>query len=106
MEHKWSKKKSTAMSPLNNLPCSMTATAFSLRRLSLKNYRSIGSCDLGLGPLAIFVGQNGAGKSNIRPVRGRSGLPQSVSPSHQGSCWSVMMMPAGRRREDARRPPF
>ena len=39
--------------------------AFSLRRLRLKNYRSIGSCDLGLGLLAIFVGQNGAGKSNI-----------------------------------------
>jgi len=56
----------------------MTAAAFSLRRLSLKNYRSIGSCDLGLGPLAIFVGQNGAGTSNIRPVRGRSGLPRSV----------------------------
>ena len=43
----------------------MTDAAFSLRRLGLKNYRSIGVCDLELGPLAIFVGQNGAGKSNI-----------------------------------------
>ena len=43
----------------------MTVATFSLRRLGLKNYRSIGSCDLELGPLAIFVGQNGAGKSNI-----------------------------------------
>ena len=43
----------------------MTDAAFSLRRLGLKNYRSIGACDLELGPLAIFVGQNGAGKSNV-----------------------------------------
>ena len=43
----------------------MTVATFSLRRLGLKNYRSIGSCDLELGPLAIFVGQNGVGKSNI-----------------------------------------
>ena len=42
----------------------MTVATFSLRRLGLKNYRSIGSCDLELGPLAIFVGQSGAGKSN------------------------------------------
>jgi len=42
----------------------MTDAAFSLRRLGLKNYRSIGVCDLELGSLAIFVGQNGAGKSN------------------------------------------
>ena len=30
----------------------------------------------------------------------------SMSLSHRGSCWSVMMRSAGRRREDARRPPF
>ena len=30
----------------------------------------------------------------------------SMSLSHRGSCWSVMMWAAGRGREDTRRPPF
>lgn len=33
-------------------------------RLSLRNYRSIGSCDLRLGALSFLVGPNGSGKSN------------------------------------------
>lgn len=36
-----------------------------LRRVTLKNYRSIKSCSVGLGPLTFLVGQNGAGKSNF-----------------------------------------
>ena len=36
-----------------------------LRRVVLKNYKSIAACDVRLGPLAFLVGQNGAGKSNF-----------------------------------------
>lgn len=35
-----------------------------VRRLVLKNYKSIGGCDLALGPLTFLVGPNGSGKSN------------------------------------------
>ncbi|WP_092533285.1 AAA family ATPase [Actinomyces ruminicola] len=43
----------------------MVGHTFRLRRLRLKNYRSIRSCDLELGKLAILVGPNGSGKSNV-----------------------------------------
>jgi predicted ATPase len=37
-----------------------------LRRVEMKNYKSIGSCDVSLSqPLTILVGPNGAGKSNF-----------------------------------------
>ncbi len=36
-----------------------------LHRVRLKNYRSIGQCDVGLGPLTFLVGPNGSGKSNF-----------------------------------------
>jgi predicted ATPase len=36
-----------------------------IHRVALRNYRSIGSCDISLGPLTFFVGLNGAGKSNF-----------------------------------------
>jgi predicted ATPase len=36
-----------------------------VRRVSLKNYKSIGDCDVPLGPLTFLVGPNGAGKSNF-----------------------------------------
>jgi predicted ATPase len=35
-----------------------------ISRLVLKNYKSIASCDLRLGPLTFLVGPNGSGKSN------------------------------------------
>lgn len=34
-------------------------------RVVLRNYRSIGHCDVALGPLTYLVGANGAGKSNF-----------------------------------------
>lgn len=34
-------------------------------RLRVKNFKSIGSCDAGLAPLAFLVGPNGAGKTNL-----------------------------------------
>ena len=36
-----------------------------LTRVKLRNYRSITSCDVELGPLGILVGPNGSGKSNF-----------------------------------------
>lgn len=36
-----------------------------LRRVVLHNYKSIGDCDIQLGPLTFLVGINGAGKSNF-----------------------------------------
>jgi predicted ATPase len=42
----------------------MTATAF-LARVVLRNYKSIATCDVALGPLSYLVGANGSGKSNF-----------------------------------------
>ncbi|GMU37110.1 MAG: AAA family ATPase [Phycisphaerae bacterium] len=36
-----------------------------VRRVRIRNYKSIGSCDIQLGGLTILVGRNGAGKSNF-----------------------------------------
>jgi predicted ATPase len=36
-----------------------------LQRVVLRNYRSIGNCDVSLGPITYLVGVNGAGKSNF-----------------------------------------
>lgn len=36
-----------------------------VNRVRIANYKSIGSCDVTLGPLTILVGPNGAGKSNF-----------------------------------------
>ena len=36
-----------------------------LKRIRIKNYRSIAACDLSLGPLTFLVGLNGSGKSNF-----------------------------------------
>jgi predicted ATPase len=37
----------------------------SLRRVSIRNYKSIGKADVILSPLTILVGRNGSGKSNF-----------------------------------------
>lgn len=42
----------------------MSASPF-LHRVVLRNYKSIGYCDVRLGPLTYLVGANGAGKSNF-----------------------------------------
>ncbi len=41
------------------------ALPFLLRRVELRNYRSIEHCDVELGPLMFLVGPNGSGKSNF-----------------------------------------
>lgn len=43
----------------------MTKDSTFLRRVVLKNYKSIAACDVRLGPLTFLVGPNGAGKSNF-----------------------------------------
>lgn len=42
----------------------MTSPVF-LTRVVLRNYKSIGACDVKLGPLTYMVGANGSGKSNF-----------------------------------------
>ncbi|WP_368641906.1 AAA family ATPase [Castellaniella ginsengisoli] len=42
----------------------MSDTVF-IQRVVLRNYKSIGNCDVRLLPLTFLVGQNGAGKSNF-----------------------------------------
>lgn len=42
----------------------MTTRTF-IRRVRLRNYKSIQACDVTLGPLTFLVGPNGAGKSNF-----------------------------------------
>ena len=42
----------------------MNQSAF-LKRVVLRNYKSIGACDVKLGPLTYLVGANGSGKSNF-----------------------------------------
>jgi predicted ATPase len=42
----------------------MNQSAF-LTRVVLRNYKSIGACDVKLGPLTFLVGANGSGKSNF-----------------------------------------
>ena len=42
----------------------MNPNAF-IQRVVLRNYKSIGHCDVQLRPLTYLVGQNGAGKSNF-----------------------------------------
>jgi predicted ATPase len=41
-----------------------TTSSF-LRRVRIRNYKSIAYCDVELGPLTILVGRNGSGKSNF-----------------------------------------
>ena len=36
-----------------------------IHRVKLRNYKSIGRCDVRLGPLTVLVGPNGSGKSNF-----------------------------------------
>ena len=36
-----------------------------ITRVVIRNYKSIGACDVSLGPLSILVGPNGSGKSNF-----------------------------------------
>ena len=39
-----------------------------ITRVAALNYKSVAACDVALGPLAVIVGRNGAGKSNFLDV--------------------------------------
>jgi predicted ATPase len=39
-----------------------------IKRLVVKNYRSLAEIDIALQPLTVFVGKNGTGKSNLIDV--------------------------------------
>jgi predicted ATPase len=41
-----------------------------VRRVKLKNYKSIGRCEVELAPLTVMVGRNGSGKSNFLDALG------------------------------------
>ncbi|MEV6607504.1 AAA family ATPase [Kutzneria sp. NPDC051319] len=41
------------------------APRFDITRVRLRNYKSVESCDVELGPLTLLVGPNGSGKSNF-----------------------------------------
>lgn len=43
----------------------MTATSVVIRRVVLRNYKSIAACNVSLSPLTFLVGANGSGKSNF-----------------------------------------
>jgi len=36
-----------------------------VRRIRLRNFKSISACEAELGPLTLLVGRNGSGKSNF-----------------------------------------
>lgn len=40
-------------------------SAVFLKKLSIRNYKSIAECDVELGSLTLLVGRNGSGKSNF-----------------------------------------
>lgn len=42
-----------------------TASEAFVKRVQIRNYKSIGNCVVALGPLTILVGRNGSGKSNF-----------------------------------------
>lgn len=56
-----------------------------VRRVRVRNYRSIADCDVTLGPLTVLLGFNASGKSNFLDVLRlvsdalRTSLPQAVS---------------------------
>ncbi len=43
----------------------MPQTPVFLKRVCLRNYKSIAECDITLGPFTLLVGRNGSGKSNF-----------------------------------------
>lgn len=75
------------------------------RGLRAQNYKSIKSCDVRLGPLAMLVGPNGSGKSNFLDVlrvtsdslvttldhalRDRGGINEVLHPPPSCRSWKV-----------------
>lgn len=68
----------TSEAPAVSAPDRLPRPSF-VRRVRIRNYKSVGKCDVELHPLTLLVGRNGSGKSNFldalvdRAVRNRSG---------------------------------
>ena len=45
-----------------------------ITRVVLRNFKSIGKCDVKLGPLTYLVGPNGSGKSNFMDALDRKSV--------------------------------
>ena len=77
-----------------------------VRRVVLRNYKSIQECDVSLGPLTFLVGPNGSGKSNFldalrflaeslsssmaESIRQRGGIEGVCNrPQKEGKCFSI-----------------
>lgn len=52
-------------STIKGMPSDPAATRTFLDRVKVRNYKSIGRCDISLRSLNVFVGRNGSGKSNF-----------------------------------------
>ena len=68
-----------------------------LTRVKLRNYKSIARCDVELGPLAILVGPNAAGKSNFL---------DALAFTHDALCGPLHKAPVGARRHHRGNAPF
>ena len=53
-----------------------------IHRVKLRNYKSIGRCDVRLGPLAVLVGPNGSGKSNFLDALALTGQALDMTLDH------------------------
>jgi predicted ATPase len=53
-----------------------------VKRVKIRNYKSIKSCDVELGPLTVLVGRNGSGKSNFLDALGFVADALRISPDH------------------------
>src|SRR5438874_619147 len=56
---------SAAPAPADAIAAATRRPEVLLRRVKLRNYKSIPFCDVTLGPLTVLVGHNGSGKSNF-----------------------------------------
>lgn len=77
--------------PMNSAPF--------LRRVALKNYKSISACDVRLRALTFLVGRNGAGKSNFLDA------PRFVADSPRTSLDHALRDRGGVAAVHPRRPP-
>lgn len=74
-----------------------------LSRIVIRNYRSIGFCDLRLGDLTYLVGRNGSGKSNLldalKFVKDALEVPLDNALNERGGIKQVRRQSGGRPRD-------
>ena len=67
--------------PTHGPPPSGPALPF-LKRVKIRNYKSLADCDVELGPLTVLVGRNGSGKSNFLDALSFVADALRTSPGH------------------------